>query len=627
MKKLLLYLALTILIPLFKPELAQAACSFDPTATLSQDVSLNSNDVCTIPSNVTFTIDSATTEQSSTNTSKFSMPGGSLLVSTNAIMQVGSLELTGGTITIQTGSQIKIGSTATPLWVADADADGYAANFTTYTASASGRRRLGLMKSKSVVDCNDALFGHNYLLGTNYNVDADADTYTSGSASANTARCSSSPTWDESTSSSIPSVASVASSFGAGTRRTAASNPLDCNDANASIKAADVTGGTITTSGTDQIHTFTTSGTLTVNCLRSGVATYLVVAGGGSGGKNSIGYGGAGGGGAGGVAYVTNGGLANGSYPVTVGAATGTRSVANFGINGNASSFNGTSTTGGGGGGGGDGTLGGRNGGSGGGGAFNVHSAGTGTNGQGNNGHGGTGNYGGGGGGAGGAGTTGGASSDGKGPGVSYSISGSSVTYARGGGANSTSNAQPGGANTGNGGDGSYAEQGNGRAGGSGVVIVRVSTTSSCVATTVYPDNDGDGYGAGASVQACAQAGLVANNTDCYDNNANAYPGSTYCSTSTRGDGSYDYNCNSAQNTCGTGYYNSTTVYAYYGCGQINCCPTGYTSTGSQMGCGQTGYAQGGSLGFQGHQACYDDGYPAWPGGYQLGSSGTQACQ
>ena len=59
------------------------------------------------------------------------------------------------------------------------------------------------------------------------------------------------------------------------------------------------TGGTITTSGNDKIHTFTGPGTFTVCsasvCAANNVVSYLLIAGGGSGGKGNAGGGGAGG--------------------------------------------------------------------------------------------------------------------------------------------------------------------------------------------------------------------------------------------------------------------------------------------------------------------------------------------
>ena len=59
------------------------------------------------------------------------------------------------------------------------------------------------------------------------------------------------------------------------------------------------TGGTITTSGNDKIHTFTGPGTFTVctvaACAANNLVSYMVVAGGGAGGDDRSGGGGAGG--------------------------------------------------------------------------------------------------------------------------------------------------------------------------------------------------------------------------------------------------------------------------------------------------------------------------------------------
>jgi hypothetical protein len=69
--------------------------------------------------------------------------------------------------------------------------------------------------------------------------------------------------------------------------------------------------------------------------------------------------------------------------------------------------------------------------------------------------------------------------------------------------------------------------------------------------STHYIDNDGDGYGASSSGSACtcgAQAPYtVDNNSDCYDYNASAKPGQLSYFTGSRGDGSYDYNCDGSQ--------------------------------------------------------------------------------
>jgi len=231
-------------------------------------------------------------------------------------------------------------------------------------------------------------------------------------------------------------------------------------------------------------------------------AEVLVVAGGGAGGFRH-----GGGGGAGGVLYQNAFNIASGSYPIVVGAGGVGSSVS-----GSNSTFS-TLTAIGGGGGGNDGLVG-KNGGSGGGGA-NGSFGGNGTTGQGNKG----GNQnngngccfangaGGGGAGAAGANTIGGASSAG-GNGVTYSISGTAVTYGGGGGGgkanagamaggtggggaggtNSALTGVAGTANTGGGGGGGGANggsSGNGGNGGSGIVIIKYAGTPIATGGTI----------------------------------------------------------------------------------------------------------------------------------------------
>ena len=65
-------------------------------------------------------------------------------------------------------------------------------------------------------------------------------------------------------------------------------------------------------------------------------------------------------------------------------------------------------------------------------------------------------------------------------------------------------------------------------------------------ASVWFEDSDGDTYGDPAvTVDACAQApGVTTNNSDCYDNNADARPDQTAYFSVHRGDGSFDYDCN-----------------------------------------------------------------------------------
>jgi len=254
-------------------------------------------------------------------------------------------------------------------------------------------------------------------------------------------------------------------------------------------------GGTVTYSGGNWIHTFTTSGTLVP--ATTFTANYLLVAGGGAGGGGIVTGSGGGGGGAGGI--VSGTGLTfdtNSNYIITVGAG-GSGTVGIQGTNGGTSNISSivTST---GGGGGGNSTYTGLNGGSGGGGY--KAGAGTGVAGQGNAGAQSiTGSSGSGGGGASTAGTSSNVSPvalGNGGNGSASSLSGASVIYA-GGGGGGRYNVETGGAGaggTGGGGGGGSAAAGTagtaglgggggggaggsgaayaGGAGGSGIVII-----------------------------------------------------------------------------------------------------------------------------------------------------------
>ena len=87
---------------------------------------------------------------------------------------------------------------------------------------------------------------------------------------------------------------------------------------------AQITGGTVTTSGSETIHRFTDSGSLVIpSGVPAGItAKVLVVGSGGGGGGGSAGAGGGGGGGAGALHYKTSVPLPNSdlTIPVTIGA-------------------------------------------------------------------------------------------------------------------------------------------------------------------------------------------------------------------------------------------------------------------------------------------------------------------
>ncbi len=252
------------------------------------------------------------------------------------------------------------------------------------------------------------------------------------------------------------------------------------------------TGGTLTTVGSDRVHTFTTTGVSTFTPNTALNVKVLVVSGGGGGGGVI-----AGGGGGGGVIYNSSFPVTSKAYSVTVGGGgiggMGLNGGNSIGANGGSSIFDTIIPAGGGGGGTHDGTILtgkaiGANGGSGGGGAGTGGNSGGGAGGigtpagQGSNGGKGSGGYanadsGGGGGGANGVGAdalspvglelNGGVGGNG-GAGISTSISGTPTNYAGGGGGGRR---ESGGNSTGKAGNGTTGGGGRGGNGDSQLPI------------------------------------------------------------------------------------------------------------------------------------------------------------
>lgn len=244
--------------------------------------------------------------------------------------------------------------------------------------------------------------------------------------------------------------------------------------------ALSATGGTVTTSGSYTIHSFTSSGTFATN--KAATMDVLVVGGGGGGGFGA--YGG-GGGGAGGLVYSTGRSVPSGNTTVTVGnggAVNNSGGNSSFGLSTPIIGY-----------GGGRGAAypdyGALSGGCGGGGDWVWDGAG-GTQGYAGGGSGGC--QTGGGGGMGGAGESGvcSVSNGNGGSGVQNSITGTAIWYSAGGGGEGTSSringiggsgygavADPNGsANTGSGGGGGGTLYLSGGSGGSGIVIIRYLT-------------------------------------------------------------------------------------------------------------------------------------------------------
>jgi hypothetical protein len=103
--------------------------------------------------------------------------------------------------------------------------------------------------------------------------------------------------------------------------------------------------------------------------------------------------------------------------------------------------------------------------------------------------------------------------------------------------------------------------------------------------TTWYLDADEDGYGTSVSVCTCSATGdyTATLSSDCYDANPDANPTHTSFHTANRGDGSYDYNCDDAEQKKDTATSDSCAFFSDIGCSS----PDGWAS--SPPSCGSTG--------------------------------------
>jgi len=106
--------------------------------------------------------------------------------------------------------------------------------------------------------------------------------------------------------------------------------------------------------------------------------------------------------------------------------------------------------------------------------------------------------------------------------------------------------------------------------------------------TDFYYDDDGDTYGV-PGLQECwceggawPYTGVVS--TDCYDYNANAYPGQTAYFTADRGDGDFDYDCSRSEEK----QYTSISGGCYWDTVYISCECNGAGWDGPVPNCGDS---------------------------------------
>lgn len=114
--------------------------------------------ICSIDAGTVEGADIAANEASTTNTSVIMLMSTSITINASgATLAAGSVISTDGTSSLNIAGGSYLGGNG--LWIDDADADGWAlTDFTLYAATASARRRLGLMRSVTTADCSDTTY-------------------------------------------------------------------------------------------------------------------------------------------------------------------------------------------------------------------------------------------------------------------------------------------------------------------------------------------------------------------------------------------------------------------------------------------------------------------------------------
>lgn len=93
-----------------------------------------------------------------TNTYQLIVSSGILGLTSGQTLYVGSLKLSGGSVTSVGTTKIVLG---TPIWMVDADADGYPASTTKYISQPAGGRRLNLVTHPTTAETCDSAADRN----------------------------------------------------------------------------------------------------------------------------------------------------------------------------------------------------------------------------------------------------------------------------------------------------------------------------------------------------------------------------------------------------------------------------------------------------------------------------------
>jgi hypothetical protein len=136
---------------------ASPALAIDCFSSLSGDQTVSAT--CTLKTyedgnNASRLISGVDSGTVSTNTATLTISAGTMTINSNETLVIGDMELTGGSVAMAEGAVIEVGK---PMWMVDADTDGYPADTKIYaqTSAPTNGERLNTMIDIAIADCND----------------------------------------------------------------------------------------------------------------------------------------------------------------------------------------------------------------------------------------------------------------------------------------------------------------------------------------------------------------------------------------------------------------------------------------------------------------------------------------
>ncbi|MFC1653590.1 hypothetical protein ACFL1M_01970 [Patescibacteria group bacterium] len=163
MKKIIIVSIVFLLFSASSASAADCFTTFSGNQTVSASCTLKTYVDGDNPSRYVSGVDSGTGVD---NTATLTISSGTMTINSNETLVAGSVEMTGGSIALAEGSIIEIGK---PLYMVDADGDGYATDSLLYAGylPADGVR-LNTITTLASTDCDDANSDNNLTCASNY---------------------------------------------------------------------------------------------------------------------------------------------------------------------------------------------------------------------------------------------------------------------------------------------------------------------------------------------------------------------------------------------------------------------------------------------------------------------------